>query len=270
MKTCPFCKASLADNAIFCIYCMSSLQDKEKIPQKRSKKRLRSVILITSAVLVLAVAACVLIFTSPAMRDSDKDTPDTSEAVIVTFDDFLMRAVYLTENSEGSVLSELWDPSDLLQTHSGKDPSGDRWATYSTDIAIDEAVLKVHFCEEGIEVITEIVGLTDETYLDGVALAECTVSSVYNYTYRNLKDLLTDHDTYPMRSINKDDIVASMINLPDSAADKVDEGTEIKYSQVTSTLDPDLFAGHYLVFQLRERIWHDVTYYDVYLLHTTE
>ncbi|MBR5472355.1 MAG: leucine-rich repeat protein [Clostridia bacterium] len=40
MKKCPFCKANIEDNARFCVFCMSSLQEKRKIEikQKNNKK----------------------------------------------------------------------------------------------------------------------------------------------------------------------------------------------------------------------------------------
>ncbi|MBQ9964859.1 MAG: zinc ribbon domain-containing protein [Clostridia bacterium] len=55
MKHCPFCKAELEENARFCLYCMTPLDEKQVIPTRipQSKRRL----LTASAVLLFVLCA---------------------------------------------------------------------------------------------------------------------------------------------------------------------------------------------------------------------
>lgn len=41
MKKCPYCKADIEDDARFCLYCMTSLDEKEKIPEPKYKNKRR-------------------------------------------------------------------------------------------------------------------------------------------------------------------------------------------------------------------------------------
>ncbi len=60
MKKCPFCHADIEDNARFCVFCMSSLQEKEKIQnQPKNNKRW---LYILAAFLLLALIFAVTIF----------------------------------------------------------------------------------------------------------------------------------------------------------------------------------------------------------------
>ncbi len=60
MKKCPFCKADIEDNARFCLYCMSSLQEKQKIEnQQKDNKRW---LYILAAFLLLVFAFAITIF----------------------------------------------------------------------------------------------------------------------------------------------------------------------------------------------------------------
>lgn len=57
MKQCPKCKAELDDSARFCLYCMTSLDEKTQIPQPVRKRRLWSFVLLFCLLLGLAVFA---------------------------------------------------------------------------------------------------------------------------------------------------------------------------------------------------------------------
>ncbi len=53
MKKCPFCKAQIEDNAVFCLYCMSSLEEKKNVPVISKGKRRLPVILSAAVLLIL-------------------------------------------------------------------------------------------------------------------------------------------------------------------------------------------------------------------------
>lgn len=53
MKKCPVCKAELAENAGFCIYCMTSLEGKTTIDGKKSEKKRWPIFLVALLVIVL-------------------------------------------------------------------------------------------------------------------------------------------------------------------------------------------------------------------------
>lgn len=60
MKKCPFCHADIEDNARFCVFCMSPLQEKQKIEnQQKDNKRW---LYILAAFLLLALAFAITIF----------------------------------------------------------------------------------------------------------------------------------------------------------------------------------------------------------------
>ena len=58
MKTCPNCKANLADESRFCLYCMTSLEEKQAVKKSENNK----VLWISVSVAVLAILAIVFIF----------------------------------------------------------------------------------------------------------------------------------------------------------------------------------------------------------------
>lgn len=66
MKKCPFCKAEIEENARFCLYCMSSLNQKEVIPARKRKKPQWSMIIV-AIVAVFLLLAIIL----PGMQSED-------------------------------------------------------------------------------------------------------------------------------------------------------------------------------------------------------
>lgn len=62
MKSCPYCNAVLTDEANFCIYCMTSLDEKKKArPIKRKKKILLPLLLILTAVIIASLSSFAII-----------------------------------------------------------------------------------------------------------------------------------------------------------------------------------------------------------------
>ncbi len=62
MKSCPFCNAVLTDEANFCLYCMSSLDEKKiTVPLEKKKRKALPIILILTATLLVSLLAFVII-----------------------------------------------------------------------------------------------------------------------------------------------------------------------------------------------------------------
>lgn len=73
MKTCPFCKAEIEENARFCLYCMTSLEEKQVIRIQKTRQRW-PVILAAVFVLVLVVGGIWLIL------GGDDSVPTSSDS----------------------------------------------------------------------------------------------------------------------------------------------------------------------------------------------
>ncbi len=72
MKKCPFCNAVLTDEANFCLYCMTSLDRKQKTTVIEIKKRKAlPIILIFTVILLISVFSFIII------TDDNKENTDT-------------------------------------------------------------------------------------------------------------------------------------------------------------------------------------------------
>ncbi len=77
MKKCPFCGADIEENAQFCLYCMTSLVEKEQILVHKKKKP--QGLLILAAIVGAAVILLLLLFSKRAMPDAESQTQDTTQ-----------------------------------------------------------------------------------------------------------------------------------------------------------------------------------------------
>ena len=66
MKKCPFCKAEIEENARFCLYCMTPLEEKQTIEKTEGKPRRWVYFLIASALALVVVGALILIIKGTA------------------------------------------------------------------------------------------------------------------------------------------------------------------------------------------------------------
>ena len=251
MNRCPHCGASLQQQAQFCLHCMHSLQDKPDVTPRRKKKTWA--IFLTLG-LCLAVVLAVLLW-------PEKPAPEEAEETLLTnFADFSLQAVYLSGKYS---LTDIWDPDSLTLTHTVRDREGDQWDIYYADTRLEGVSYRSYFCEGGLQVVTAITGLTEETYDKGLALAECSIKAAFNSYFDNLQDMLYNTDAYP-RTAEQEDIL-TLAALPDPAAEKLDPGAEMHTQRLAAQVDE---TGHLLYVDVRTRIWQGETYYDILVLCT--
>lgn len=106
MKKCPKCKAEIEENARFCLYCMTSFEEKQTI--EVSKEKNKRWLIIIAAVLVLALILTVIFFVPK--NDLPKDTAGTSTGNSTHSDSDISEPSSTPENSS-------------TNTSSGKKPS---------------------------------------------------------------------------------------------------------------------------------------------------
>lgn len=85
IKNCPFCNEELPENALFCIYCMHSLNQKKTYKTKNTaKKPILSILLAVAAVLVIGL---IIIFAKNVINISPKsETADNGSVSTYAFD----------------------------------------------------------------------------------------------------------------------------------------------------------------------------------------
>lgn len=82
MKKCPHCKAELEENARFCLYCMSSLDEKQPIPPPQKRKTALFVVAaaMLALLLILALSRCNAadreLPSSEVTKEEERATPD--------------------------------------------------------------------------------------------------------------------------------------------------------------------------------------------------
>ena len=89
MKKCPKCKAEIQEEARFCLYCMTSFEEKQTIEiQKENNKRW---LIIIAAVLVLVlIVVCIFLFTqkeAPTNGENDTSSISSISSDLDTSDD---------------------------------------------------------------------------------------------------------------------------------------------------------------------------------------
>ena len=77
MKKCPFCKADIEDNANFCLYCMTSLNEKTVVTASRKN----GVLMILAAILLVVAAVAALFFMLPGNDDASKPQMELQQTV---------------------------------------------------------------------------------------------------------------------------------------------------------------------------------------------
>lgn len=146
MKKCPFCKAEIEENARFCLYCMTSLEEKQEIAIPKQKNKRWLVVLAAVLVFVIIILSIFFAFrkesrntgtdgffseskTSPE-SDSDKPANDTNIAA-----DDLSKNNGSTKKNRSSVSDDNDSISNGSQTNTpaGNNNLGTNQPTGTTD-----------------------------------------------------------------------------------------------------------------------------------------
>ena len=81
MKKCPFCHADIEDNARFCVFCMSSLQKKEKIENQQKDNKRWLYIIAAFLLLVFAFAITIFALSKNEVNNNSSDTAMQSKII---------------------------------------------------------------------------------------------------------------------------------------------------------------------------------------------
>ena len=82
MKKCPFCKAEIEENARFCLYCMTSLEDKQEIAIPKRKNKRWLVVLAAVLVFVLVVFSICLALRKDSPKDISNGASSESQTLL--------------------------------------------------------------------------------------------------------------------------------------------------------------------------------------------
>ncbi|MBQ8740240.1 MAG: hypothetical protein IJY79_01665 [Clostridia bacterium] len=122
MKKCPFCHADIEDNARFCLYCMSSLQEKQKIEnrQKDNKRWLY----ILAAILLFALVFVITIFALSKNEANNTSSEAVMQSGIISADN--------SSDTDGALSND--DASDNTVTdNSSQDKTEDNSSNTTTN-----------------------------------------------------------------------------------------------------------------------------------------
>lgn len=87
MKTCPHCHASIEESAHFCLYCMTSLEEKQTVGDSTQRRGIRIVAIVSAIVLLLTAGVwlgLVFLADSPPKEDAAGEGATTAPASTTT------------------------------------------------------------------------------------------------------------------------------------------------------------------------------------------
>ena len=82
MKKCPFCKAEIEENARFCLYCMTSLEEKQEIAISKGKNKRRLVVLAAVLVFVIVVFSICLALRKGSPNNTSNGASSESQTLL--------------------------------------------------------------------------------------------------------------------------------------------------------------------------------------------
>ena len=78
MKKCPKCKAEIQEEARFCLYCMTSFEEKQTIETPKENNK-RWLIIIAAVLVLVLIVACIFLFNQKdSQANGENDTSSTS------------------------------------------------------------------------------------------------------------------------------------------------------------------------------------------------
>ncbi len=272
---CPYCGASLQENAQFCLYCMKPLREKTQLAALPAKKRVRAKRLALLLCVAAVVAVGVLMAVSVGRPKAREETAPKESAVTwrLTSEDFSpitdafsfsMDAMDVTEQLQ---YGELWDPFNLSPIDRRDDLQ-----VYAAPVYLQGAALRMYFFDGGMSLLTAVTDLTEDTLADGLRLADCVATSVY---YGMGGKELHLEDCAPTETVAAGDSCVERLQIEDPAAAQSDGAVEAHRCRVTPEIDTYWqeaigIPTQYLLYELRTRVYEGCTYYDIFLYHGQE
>ena len=116
MKKCPFCHADIEDNARFCVFCMSSLQKKEKIENQQKDNKRWLYILAAFLLLVFAFAITIFALSKNEVNNNSGDTSAYSETTPVNTSSYTSNILSSDNTSDDASENTATDGSSKTDT----------------------------------------------------------------------------------------------------------------------------------------------------------
>lgn len=276
VSKCPFCGADMQENASFCLHCMRSLDEKEKIKKEKiffGRKRI--IIFAAAALLIIAAVVCFLIIRKPSAEDPPKndvisdDTPQNdisaqpkeSEKAVDTDNiftspyEFCAAAILVSEKLG---CNELWSPDELKETHRSLNGKSIKlWAP----VSIPDAVMAIYFdnCGETVDFILEDV---PEEYLeDAKNIAICAVDAACNSYFSDVSDVFFDDKVFPKKKCDIPfiDDFTDLEKRTEIYNSDIENGCDISTNNIDIAVDSDRLINYYLTSRdYGDRILYDM------------
>ena len=262
---CPVCGAALQENACFCLHCMTSFDEKTRIPPPAKQKRRGMWAVVLSSVLVLLGVGIFLVFRNalsagPEQNAGTEQTQDETREPLNDFDMFRMAVILASERLE---CDAFWDVDGFVDVEYNNKTKTERC---TTDIFLSGARLDLFFRNDG-NVITMILSDVPEERLDDAKqLCAAVHAAVTNY-YSDIYKILTDDRTYHRIDTGEPYIkfFTDMIGKTEEYAAALEAGTQFATHYTLIDDEDKTEDDDFTVFFITERATEKTKLYDLIL-----